>query len=40
MASGNCPYFHSDYFDCRGAFQTVLDSYYCVTERDIADNRV
>ena len=23
--------FHSDYFDCRGAFQTVLDLYCCVT---------
>ena len=23
--------FHSGYFDCRGAFQTVLDSYCCVT---------
>ena len=23
--------FHSGYFDCRGAFQTILDSYCCVT---------
>ena len=23
--------FHSDYFDFRGTFQTVLDSYCCVT---------
>ena len=23
--------FHSGYFDCRGAFQTVLDSFCCVT---------
>ena len=22
--------FHSGYFDCRGAFQTVLDLYCCV----------
>ena len=22
--------FHSSYFDCRGAFRTVLDSYSCV----------
>ena len=23
--------FHSGYFDCKGAFQTVFDSYCCVT---------
>ena len=23
---------HSGYFDCRGAFRTVLDLYYCVTQ--------
>ena len=23
--------FHSGYYECRGAFQTVLDSYCCVT---------
>ena len=28
----------SSYFDCRGAFQTVLESYCCVTALNIADN--
>ena len=25
LRNGNRPYFYSDYFDCRGAFQTVFD---------------
>jgi len=25
--------FHSGYFDCRGSFQTVVDSYCCITGR-------
>jgi len=38
MASFNCVteiirIFHSCYFDCRGTFQTVLDSYCCVMSR-------
>ena len=28
--NGNRPFFHSGYFDSRGACQTVLDSYCCV----------
>ena len=29
--------FHSGYFDCRDAFQTVLDSYCCVKGLNVAN---
>ena len=27
IQNGNRPYFYNGYYDCRGAIQTVLDSY-------------
>ena len=34
----NCLFFHSGYFDCRGAFRTVLDLYCHVMGLNIANN--
>jgi len=32
--------FHSDYFDYKGAFQTILNLYCCITGKKTADKKV